>query len=242
MRRIARGPNLVTQTYEAVCDGIISGVLAPGQRIVLERLARDLGISPTPLREAVARLVNEGLIVDGPNRKLHVAPLTPGYVRDTFWVRSALEGLAAELAASRIRDADLNRLGSALDDATEALESHDLAVYVRGDEFFHRLIAEAADNSALQRELDALKPHVAYIRGYSQRQIGDHVVKSHGEHLETFGYLRHRDAAQARRSMEIHVRNTSERIVRLIEFSGDKDASLQSDGSKNHEEASDDRF
>jgi len=224
MRRITRGPNLVTQTYEAVCDGIISGVLAPGQRIVLERLARDLGISPTPLREAVARLVNEGLFVDGPSRKLHVAPLTPGYVRDTFWVRAALEGLAAELAASRITDADLTLLHHALEDATGALRSSDLAVYVRGDELFHRLIAEAANNNALLRELDALKPHVAYIRGYSQRQIGDHLQQSHREHLVTFGYLRQRDAEPARRSMETHVRNTSERIVRLIEFSGGKDA------------------
>src|SRR6185312_5577399 len=99
----------------AVCDGIISGALLPGQHVVLERLARDLGISPTPVREAVARLVNEGLIVEGPNRKLHVAPLTPRYVRDTFWVRSSLEGLAAELAASRISDADLATLGEALE-------------------------------------------------------------------------------------------------------------------------------
>lgn len=231
MRRITRGPNLVTQTYDALCDGIVSGALLPGQRVVLERLARDLGISPTPLREAVARLVHEGLIVEGPHRKLHVTPLTPGYVRDTFWVRSALEGLAAELAAPRISDVDLTMLGDALDDATEALRSDDLVVYARGDELFHRLIAEAAGNNALQRELDALKPHVAYIRGYSQRQNGQHLRLSHDEHLDTFGYLRQRDAEKARRSMEVHVRNTSERIVRLIEFSGGKDVPQPFEGS-----------
>jgi DNA-binding GntR family transcriptional regulator len=218
MRRISRRPNLAQQTYEALCDAIVDAILAPGERIILDRLAQDLGVSPTPLREAVARLIQDGLLVDSPDGKLQVAPLTRQYVHDTFWVRAALEGLAAELASPILSDADLQALESTFVATTESLKNGELETYVRADEMLHHLVATSAHNTALERELDALKTHVAYIRGYSQRQNGDHLQKSHEEHLVVFDFLKRREAEQARYAMELHIRRASDRIVQLIEF------------------------
>ncbi len=163
--RVRRGPTLVQQVYEAICQDLVSGRLAPGQRIVLDRLAAELGTSPTPVREALARLIQEGLIVAGPNGRLQVIDLTPEYVLDTFAVRAALEGLAAELAASRTDERLLRRLQQVLDEATAALADGRYEVYAQADDFLHRSVAEAAGNRVLQRNLKMLRVHGDFILG-----------------------------------------------------------------------------
>jgi len=218
--RVRRGPTLVQQVYDAICQDLVTGRLAPGQRIVLDRLAAELGTSPTPVREALARLIQEGLIVAGPDGRLQVIDLTPEYVLDTFAVRAALEGLAAELAANRTDEQLLRRLQQVLDEATAALADDRYEVYAQADDFLHRSVAEAAGNRVLQRNLKMLRVHVDFILGYSRRNIGDHLRASHTEHLRILAALRARDPAGARRAMEDHIRAAGRRIAELIDFTG----------------------
>jgi DNA-binding GntR family transcriptional regulator len=218
--RVRRGPTLVQQVYEAICQDLVTGRLAPGQRIVLDRLAAELGTSPTPVREALARLIQEGLIVAGPDGRLQVIDLTPEYVLDTFAVRAALEGLAAELAANRIDERLLRRLQQVIDEATAALADDRYEVYAQADDFLHRSVAEAAGNRVLQRNLKMLRVHVDFILGYSRRNIGDHLRASHTEHLRILAALRAGDPAGARRAMEDHIRAAGRRIAELIDFTG----------------------
>ncbi len=218
--RIRRGPTLVQQVYDAICQDLVSGRLAPGQRIVLDRVAAELGISPTPVREALARLIQEGLIVAGPNGRLRVIDLTPDYVLDTFAVRAVLEGLAAELAATRMDEQVLRRLQQVLNEATGALAEGRYDVYARADDFLHRSVAEAAGNQVLNRNLTMIRVHVDFILGYSHRNVGDHLRASHAEHLRLVAALSARDPAGARRAMEDHIRAAGQRIARLINFDG----------------------
>ena len=218
--RVRRGPTLVQQVYEAICQDLVSGRLAPGQRIVLDRLAAELGTSPTPVREALARLIQEGLIVAGANGRLQVIDLTPEYVLDTFAVRAALEGLAAELAADRMDERLLCRLQQVIDEATAALADGRYEVYAQADDFLHRSVAEAAGNRVLSRNLTMLRVHVGFILGYSHRNIGHHLRASHAEHLRIMAALRARDPAGARRAMEDHIRAAGQRIAELIDFTG----------------------
>ena len=164
-KRIQRGPSLAMQVHDALLEQIATGRLEPGERLVIERLADELGVSPTPVREAVARLVQEGLTTEAPNGRLQVVALTEEYVRDTFLVRSALEGLGAELAAPRISESDLAALQALMADITAALAEGDYEVYVRTDAGLHRLIVEAANNMVLSNELQSLQPHIDLIRG-----------------------------------------------------------------------------
>src|SRR5919206_5268671 len=109
-KRIQRGPSLAMQVHDALLEQITTGRLEPGERLIIERLADQLGVSQTPVREAVARLIQEGLTTEAANGRLQVISLTEQYVRDTFLVRSALEGLGTELAAPRLSEADLTAL------------------------------------------------------------------------------------------------------------------------------------
>lgn len=215
---IKRAPSLATQVYEAILDSIVSGQREPGARIVVEHVAEQLGVSPTPVREALARLLQEGLISETATGKLQVVPLTPRYVADTFFVRGALEGLAAELAAPRISAAQLALLHAALVETAAALPAGDVTVYAATDALLHRTICDVANNAVLAREIQMLQFHVDYIRGYSQRQAGEHLRLSHDEHVRLLAALSLHDGLAAREAMETHIRNASARIAQLIDF------------------------
>lgn len=222
-QRIHRRPSITSQVRTALCEDIANGTLARGARIVVERLAERFGVSPTPVREAVAGLIQDGLISETFDGKLQVVLLTRDYVLDTFAVRSVLEGLAAELAATRIAAADLATLSQALQETTAALARGDYAVYMTTDTLFHGLIGAAAGNPVLARELQSLQVHVAYIRGYAQRHVGEHMARSHQEHGQVVDALAGRDPIAARQAMEQHIRQSGERIAQLIEFEEERE-------------------
>jgi DNA-binding GntR family transcriptional regulator len=215
---INRQPSLSAQVYAALTKRIASGAVEPGERIVVERIAEQLGVSPTPVREALARLIQEGLIEEEANKRLRLVPLTQGYVFDTFFVRGALEGLAAELAAQRITKAQLSTLEEAVGKSAQALPNGEFDVYVQSDLLLHTTILQVADNLVLARELHALRSHVDYIRGYSQRKADDRHQHSQEEHERVLAALVLRDAGAARQEMEQHIRNIGQRVVQLTNF------------------------
>lgn len=216
--RIRRPRSLAFQVHDALVDGLASGELMPCGRIVVEHLAEQLGVSPTPVREAVARLIQEGLVTEGTSGKLQVVPLTPGYVHDTFLVRSRLEGLAAELAAPRLSATQLTELREDHATTDAALDQGNYEVYIHGDATLHRTIYEVSGNQVLAREISALEAHINYIRGYSQRRAGDHIRRSHAEHGLLIEALAAGDPDAARQAMETHINQARDRIITLIDF------------------------
>lgn len=214
-RRINRSPNLSAQIYAELTRQIANGDFAPGERIVVDRVAEQLGVSQTPVREAIARLIHEGLVEEEATKRLRLIPLTDDYVFDTFVVRGALEGLAAELAATRIGEEQLAALEQAVVAAGQALERGDHSIYIESDQLLHATILGAADNMVLTRELHALQSHIDYIRGVSQRTTGDHLRQSQAEHQVIVAALRQRDATAARLAIETHIRSAGRRIVAL---------------------------
>jgi DNA-binding GntR family transcriptional regulator len=218
--RIRRQPSLAQQTYAALVEDIASGVLTSGERILIERLAERLGVSPTPVREAIACLVQEGMVDKLPDGKLHIASLSHAYVLDVFLVRSALEGLATELATTRVSEHDLQRLAVAFEQATTSLQRVDFGPYVAADALLHGTIIAAAGSVTLTRELVTLQTHIAYVRGYAHRHGGDHMHRSHHEHQAVLAALMQRAPERARHAMEHHIRQSGARIAELIEREG----------------------
>lgn len=215
---VQRSPSLAVQVHTALLGLVGSGQLAPGERVVIERLAEQLGVSQTPVREAVARLAQEGLVVEAPNGRLHIVALSEQYVRDIFLVRGALEGLCAELATPALAADELAELAGLLADTTAALARGDTRPYMRSDARLHELLAAHTGNAVLGKELRSLQPHIDLIRGYSQRSEGEHMQASHAEHLAIVAALTDRDGARARQATEQHIRNAGERIIKLIDF------------------------
>jgi GntR family transcriptional regulator, rspAB operon transcriptional repressor len=215
-KQITRRPNLSSQVYDSIRDSIVTGLYRGGTRLIVDKLATQLGVSPTPVREALARLQQEGIVEEvGPGR-LQVVRLTERYVLDTYWVRAALEGLAAELAATRLQPQDLDALRRLSDAASTAITTGNNQGYAVADQEIHRLIIATAANPVLTRDLDMLQSHIGYIRDYSHKHPGQHLAESSAEHGPLIEALSTRDASVSRTLMELHIRKSAERISRLI--------------------------
>lgn len=217
---VRRSPSLALQVHAALRELITSGRIQPGERVVIKRLAEQLGVSQTPVHEAVARLAQEGLIVEAASGSLHVVELTDQYVREVFLVRGALEGLCAELVTPLIRAEDLAALRTQMNDTAASAVRGDHRPYTRSDLNLHQLVIAATTNQVLARELQSLQPHIDMIHSYSKRAEaeGAHLLMSHQEHLQIIAAIADRDGARARYAMEQHIRSAGERIVKLITF------------------------
>ena len=128
---------------------IIEGILAPGARLNERELSEQLGLSRTPLREAFRLLAAEGLLLQLPNRGVQVVALSREDVRHAFEVMASLEGLAGELAAARVTDADLDDLKALQGDLEKAHRRRDLPGYYRVNRAIHdRLNAHRRQSGA----------------------------------------------------------------------------------------------
>lgn len=131
------------RVYERVRQAIIEGEYEPGSRLVEQRVAEDLDVSRTPVREAVRRLESEGLVIVERNRGAQVRPLSESEIADLYAVRARLESLGAELAASRAEASDVAALRQAAEAFEETVES--VADGRRGKQAIRRLDAANAE-------------------------------------------------------------------------------------------------
>ena len=144
------------QAYVAIRDMMMHGDLTPGQRVSQRRLSRELGCSTVPVLEAMRRLESDGLLVAAPHCIARIRTLSPADLEGLYLVREGLEAVAARLAATRIADADLQRLRKLSDQFDEALTAADRRTTSRTDVALHKLIAESARCPLLAEELSRL--------------------------------------------------------------------------------------
>ena len=148
------------QAYAQLRDAILDGTLEPGEQLKDAELAEWLGLSRTPIREAVARLEEYGLVETKPNSYTRVAPLSARDARDAFTVYAALEALAASLAVPRLTGDDLETMRAANRDFAHALAAADVHAAVSGDDRFHGVLVRAAANHEIARSLERLLPKI----------------------------------------------------------------------------------
>jgi DNA-binding GntR family transcriptional regulator len=225
-KSVERGVGLARQVHAALTERIAEGKIGPHERLVVERVAAELGVSPTPVREAINRLLQDGLVEDAPNGRIRIVRLTPDYVVNTFMVRAALEGLAAELAAPRVQSDHISALGEAMGQIEAAAKRGEYEVFSSLDDSLHQIIREAAGNPVLSRELRPLQIHIgliyAYVnRTYSREQLAEYVQRSHEEHMHIVEVLADRKPRMARGAVEKHIRDAGERYANLIRFSNE---------------------
>jgi DNA-binding GntR family transcriptional regulator len=180
--------SIVREVYGRLRGAIISGDLPPDTRLYEHRLAVDLGVSRTPVREALAMLDAEELVVSKRNGGTIVRRVTAVEVQETYEVRAVVEGYAARLAAERITADQLSALEALDEKMQEALEEG-------GDEEeraqrlgelnaeFHRLIGAAAGNSVLARAMASLLDTPLYARAYQ-------AYTDHGKHASLADHAR----------------------------------------------------
>lgn len=200
---ISRRP-LHEEAVDRLRELIIQGKLSPGVRLNERMLCEQLGISRTPLREALKLLALEGLVSLLPNRGAQVAPLEEGRLSQVLEVMGALEALAGELAC---RHANAERIAEVRALHEEMVATHargDLASYFRYNQAIHLKIIEASGNATLAniyRQLNANVLRARYMANLS-RERWDEAVR---EHEQILAALTARDVARVRRLLQDHL-------------------------------------
>lgn len=197
---------------------MLSGKWRPGEIISTYALAEELGVSRTPVGEAVKRLEAEGILEIVPQVGCVVRGPEPEEVRETFLIRAALEGLAAEFVASRATEGDLEALSSILEASREAGESEDAGRYAELNRSFHNSIARISGFRSLEQTLATLwqlnSYQIASIPFFEER-----FEDSIREHRTILEHLREHDARAARETTETHLRRCAEEFASFLEES-----------------------
>lgn len=182
--------SLREQIREHIVEGIVSGRWKPGERIVERRIATELQVSQTPVREALRELESLRLIESAPNKGVRVRNLTAADLEESYPVRAGLEQIAAELAAGRLAD-DCSTLEPHVAALYEADRSADSAAQVRHTVAFHRELVRAAGNKVLLHTWEGLGIEV--FTALSIRWLGTVQQSYAEEHEELVEAFRRRD-------------------------------------------------
>jgi DNA-binding GntR family transcriptional regulator len=211
------GPRLVDLAYARIRELLLDDNLP--EVFSEQGLAEQLGFSKTPVREALHRLSQEGLLRLIPRRGYLVPRLTAVDVRDIFETREALEGMAARLAARRMRDPERATLRAALDAVSLAPDAEadrtNLERMERGNSMLHELVLGAAANSRLEQALAPLRGQMQRVHLVAVRAPG-RIRRSHLEHLEVLASLESRDPDAAEQAMRAHIRSTCQDVLEQV--------------------------
>jgi DNA-binding GntR family transcriptional regulator len=176
--------SLREQVFCRLQAAIISGELKPEARVRDQELATQLGVSRTPVREAMQRLEDEGLIETFPGALTRIAPLDTRASREAFPVVMVLHALATRLGAPRLMDEDHSAMQAANDTLAAAIESGDVARAIQADDHFHGVLLKASGNRELQCALDRVMPKVRRLEFAQFRSLaGRSSVQQHQEIL-----------------------------------------------------------
>lgn len=201
--------------FQTLRQAILRGELQPGERLMEIKLADKLGVSRTPVREAIRKLELEGLVLMIPRRGAEVAEITEKSLRDVLEVRGALEDLAMDLACDRITADDIEKMKEAAEGFAVSLESGDVTEIAEADVKFHDIIYFATDNQRLIQLLYNLREQMYRYRvEYLKREeVHETLLKEH-EHI--IDCLKKRDKKAAKEAISVHIDNQMKTVRNTI--------------------------
>jgi DNA-binding GntR family transcriptional regulator len=218
------------QVYTRLRDLIVQGLLTPGSRNIETEIAARLGVSRTPVREALQRLQQEGFVTGTPGAqqsRLTVAPLTQADVHELLNVVGALEGLGAFEAATldesqrRALAAELREINAEFHKAGRRTPPEHSALY-DADDRFHRRIVEASAGPRLLALHDSVKPQAErYIRMYIS-MLTSNIDASVAEHEDITTAIEEGRSKGAQDAIVLNWRHAAERLARVIEVAGER--------------------
>ena len=212
----SQGRTLPGPIAERLRDLIIEGVLPPGSRLNERELCERLGVSRTPLREALRRLAHDGLVTLIPNRGAFVTEMSRDAVRESFEIMAALEALACELACQHIVEAEVAEIEVKTYEMMACHARRDLPEYYRLNRAIHQRIAAAARNSLLDEMSHKLNLRIQNLRFRSNldQHKWDGAVREHQKMVEL---LRARDGAALATLMRAHLRHKAEAVLAMLD-------------------------
>lgn len=203
--------------YETVRDRIIYLQYEPGMSIDEKEICRELGISRTPLREALLRLKEQGLVTVYPRFGSYVSEINILDLRDLFVVKKNLDGLASELAATRMPDAVLKQLTQLVDEIEPSRDNGDFKRLVAIDQQFHEAVHVSTFNKPLNDTLEVIRYRCRRGWFYFIDRIPGLQGAAVHNLAEVLDAFKKKDPIEARRAMEIHVSCFIDAFSRLLE-------------------------
>ena len=201
--------------FNTLREAILRGDLQPGERLMELQLADKLGVSRTPIREAIRMLEQEGLAVTVPRKGAEVAKMTLKGMEDVLEIRGALDELAVELACERITEEQLNDLKKRKQDFEVSLKSGNLKHIAEADVHFHDVIYDATCNPKLINLLNNLREQIYRYRVEYIKKAENHPILIE-EHEAIYKALSKRDKQAAKASIYRHVENQATAVKQVI--------------------------
>ncbi|KJS15719.1 MAG: GntR family transcriptional regulator [Peptococcaceae bacterium BRH_c4b] len=205
--------------FESMREAIIQGRLKPGERLMEIQLADEMGVSRTPIREAIRKLELEGFVVMVPRKGAFVAGISVKDIVDVFEVRAALEALAAGLAAERITPDELEELERSLVAISEVSSKDDIDAIVETDTSFHELIYKASRNERLFQIVIHLKEQIQRFRTTSLSQPG-RSKDALEEHRKMVEAISDRNVELAQNLARDHIENAEQSMLNALREDG----------------------
>lgn len=208
-----KGLTAADQAYDYVINALTNGLMQPGMRIRETELAEAIGISRTPIREALNRLVNEGLVSNDPRRGLIITELDQTMVGELYEMRRVLESTAASLAARHATDVEIFMLRTLLERDLSAHSSTELA---QNNKLFHQVLYKCAHNRYLLKTLQALQNSMLLL-GESTLENKERADHAQQEHAQIVDALEARDPNKAAQMASDHISNAyKERLNKFL--------------------------
>ena len=207
--------------FNTLRQAILTGDLKPGERLMEIHLANKLGVSRTPIREAIRKLELEGLVTMIPRRGAEVAQITEKSMNDVLEVRRAMDALCVELACERITEEALAALKSACDGFEQAVKTRDVKKIAQADVALHDIIVQATGNQRLVQLVNNLSEQMyryrfEYIKDFSQHE------KLVEEHRIIYESLVRKDKETASEAAKTHIDNQKKAIIKQIRLEREK--------------------
>jgi len=221
MEALAEHHTLSDVVFHRLRDAIIDGRLAPGQWLRQEALAQEFGLSQMPVREALRRLVAEGLAERLPYRGVRVVEFTPEDIADMFTLRLVLESLAVRHATPIIAPQEIEALRKNLDQGAGLTSQEEMPLRRELNTTFHLAICRASGHRYLVRQVESLWawfPSVMLYEGMRrQKELSlARLAREHEEHRAILSALEERDPDRAESETRRHIRNLAQELAEVL--------------------------
>ena len=205
-----RGTNKV---YDAIRERLIGGRFKPGSQLKEEPLARELGVSRTPVRAALKRLVEDGLATADAGQGIHVSQWTDIDIEETFQLRMLLEPHAAGLAAQRAGDDLLHALMASNTQMASSIEQQDISGIQNANRAFHQALIESCGSPRLRSMLETMIDMPIIMRSFHIATAAEHAQSLH-HHQDITAAVAARDGDLASHAMKLHLRVSHLRFMK----------------------------
>ncbi|MHB1419334.1 MAG: GntR family transcriptional regulator [Bacillota bacterium] len=201
--------------FETLREAIINGQLRPGERLMEVQVAEELGVSRTPVREAIRKLELEGFVVMIPRKGAYVAGISVKDMADVFEIRAALESLAAGLAAERITEDELEELERLLLRLAECAATNDVLALIQVDTDFHDVLYKASRNERLKQIVSNLREQIQRFRSSSLAHPG-RIRETLEEHKKLVEAVSERNVNLAQSLAQEHIENAEDSLLEAV--------------------------